>query len=184
MFEVLAMAFCGLLLPSGFNIAAANQDNVEVKKTVEFNIAIIKGDPFAERKAGKIKVLANPLLKAAYCETVEFLVGGETFRAPRALQTEFNPSIHIEFRHFAYHMKVTPQPRLDGRILVIVVMETSKPVDITGPKDEVVSFESRSITTRKLMKSGETLKMMCGQEGPGEYLWIELEVREANAERK
>jgi hypothetical protein len=177
MFSAWSVVLLGLLLPTG-GIARDDKEKPVAPRYVQIEMAVFRGDPFGSREEGTVKTVANPTLVTIDKHSVEFLVGGESVLFPQT-----GPGAPVQFRAYGLRMRVTPHLQADGRILLDFCIERSKPVPMNMEKSQVISFDSRQIFMRRLVKQEETFKMMGGEDDPGMYVWIQAKVRETDSSR-
>jgi hypothetical protein len=172
-----------LIVPSAETARLYKREGSSKKMVIE--VAVFRGDPFGSREAGTVKVLANPFLEVMDGKTVDFCIGvGESVPLSPALFPESKAVKVIGFKQFGYHYSLSPYLQEDGRVVIIVEADHSKPMRLAQPSGEAISFEVRRFNARRILKQGESFKTMCGEEPTGEYVWIEVKVQEKDKVQK
>ncbi|HJZ58493.1 MAG TPA: hypothetical protein VKE74_26360 [Gemmataceae bacterium] len=158
-----------MVIALGLAMGASAQAEAFPPPQFHITATVFKGDPLGSRAEGTVEVLSRPQIQVLPGQTGCVQVGGQVpvLRGTQAI--EYNPT--------GLRLKVTPQPRPDGTVLLDLEAQVTTPcptpVDL-GNGLTAVAFNTQSVATRRVVRDTQTVRVRIAADSPTDQTWAEL----------
>jgi hypothetical protein len=145
---------------------ALGTDKPASVKQLQFKLRVFEGDPLGSRKAGTLKVVAEPRLITLENRPFSFVSGGDI---------AVTDGEGVEFVQVGRKIEGKPGAVKDGKVRLDVTLSNSTVGERTRERIQIRTERTRTITTVRL---GKVLKFRWGNGNADKQVWAELSVEE------